>query len=270
MPVKKGDFIRLDYTGKIQETNEVFDTTNQEVAEEAEIFSENKTYGAIPIVVGGGHILPALDDAVEGMKAGEEKTVEVSAEDGFGKRDPNLLQMVPMREFKKQGIKPQVGMAITSEGHTGIIRTVSGGRVTVDFNHELAGKNLEYQVKVEEIMEDDTEKVKAMIELHYPNPHLDPEKHKIIFDDGKVIIYMDEMAKFDQQRSYMDITMIRFRLARDIYENMKNVSKVEFVDVFEKKEETKEEKDVPEKLPEEEVIEEKLPEEKLPEEAEEQ
>ena len=147
MPVKKGDFIRLDYTGKIQETNEVFDTTNQEVAEEAEIFSENKTYGAIPIVVGSGHILPALDDAVEGMKAGEEKTVEVSAEDGFGKRDPNLLQMVPMREFKKQGIKPQVGMAITSEGHTGIIRTVSGGRVTVDFNHELAGKNLEYQVK---------------------------------------------------------------------------------------------------------------------------
>ncbi len=55
MPVKKGDFIRLDYTGKIQETNEVFDTTNQKVAEEAEIFSENKTYGAIHIVVGGGH-----------------------------------------------------------------------------------------------------------------------------------------------------------------------------------------------------------------------
>ena len=258
MPVKKGDFIRLDYTGKIQETNEVFDTTNQEVAEEAEIFSENKTYGAIPIVVGSGHILPALDDSIA-----------VSAEDGFGKRDPNLLQMVPMREFKKQGIKPQVGMAITSEGHTGIIRTVSGGRVTVDFNHELAGKNLEYQVKVEEIIEDDAEKVKSMIELHYPNPNLDPEKHTIVFEDGKVVIYMDEMAKFDQQRSYMDITMIRFRLARDIYENMENVSKVEFVDAFEKKEEAAEEDEVPEKLPEEEVVEEKLPEEKLPEESEE-
>ncbi len=269
MPVKKGDFIRLDYTGKIQETNEVFDTTNQEVAEEAEIFSENKTYGAIPIVVGSGHILPALDDSIEGMEEGEEKTLEVSAEDGFGKRDPNLLQMVPMREFKKQGIKPQVGMAITSEGHTGIIRTVSGGRVTVDFNHELAGKNLEYQVKVEEIIEDDAEKVKSMIELHYPNPNLDPEKHTIIFEDGKVVIYMDEMAKFDQQRSYMDITMIRFRLARDIYENMENVSKVEFVDAFEKKEESTEEEEVPEKLPEEEVVEEKLPEEKLPEESEE-
>ncbi len=261
MPVKKGDFIRLDYTGKIQETNEVFDTTNQEVAEEAEIFSENKTYGAIPIVVGGGHILPALDDSIEGMEEGEEKTIEVNAEHGFGKRDPNLLQMVPMREFKKQGIKPQVGMAITSEGHTGIIRTVSGGRVTVDFNHELAGKNLEYQVKVEDIIVDDAEKIKAMIELHYPSPNLDPEKHQIIVDGGKAVIYMDEMAKFDQQRSYMDITMARFRIARDIYENMDNVSKVEFVDVFEKKEEATEEEEVPEKLPEEEVVEEKLPEE---------
>jgi FKBP-type peptidyl-prolyl cis-trans isomerase SlyD len=269
MPVKKGDFIRLDYTGRIQETNEVFDTTNQEVAEKEEIITEGKTYGAIPIVVGGGHILPALDDAVEGMDAGEEKKVEVSPENGFGKRDPNLLQMVPMREFKKQGIKPQVGMAITSEGHTGIIRTVSGGRVTVDFNHELAGKSLEYQVKVEDIIEDDTEKVKAMIQLHYPNPNLDPEKHSILVEDGKAIIYMDEMAKFDQQRSYMDITLARFRIARDIYENMENVSQVEFVDVFEKKEETAEEEVVPEKLPEEEVSEEKLPEEKLPDETEE-
>jgi FKBP-type peptidyl-prolyl cis-trans isomerase SlyD len=216
MPVKKGDFIRLDYTGRIQETNEVFDTTNQEIAEKEEIITEGKVYGAIPIVVGVGHILPALDDAVEGMEAEEEKTVEISPENGFGKRDPNLFQMVPMREFKKQGIKPQVGMAITSEGHTGIIRTVSGGRVTVDFNHELAGKNLEYQVKVEEIIEDDTEKVKAMIELHYPNPNLDPEKHTIRVEDGKAVIYMDEMAKFDQQKSYMDITMARFRIARDI------------------------------------------------------
>jgi len=91
---------------------------------------------------------------------------------------------------------------------------------------------------------------------------LDPEKHTIRVEDGKAVIYMDEMAKFDQQKSYMDITMARFRIARDIYDNMDNVSKVEFVDVFEKKEEATEEEEVPEKLPEEEVVEEKLPEER--------
>ena len=57
------------------------------------------------------------------------------------------MQLVPMSEFKKQGIKPQVGMAITSEGNTGIIRSVSGGRVRLDFNHELAGKTWNTRLK---------------------------------------------------------------------------------------------------------------------------
>ena len=66
-----------------------------------------------------------------------------------------------MGEFKKQGMKPEVGMAITSDGTTGIIRSVSGGRVRVDFNHELAGKNLEYDIKVIKVIDDDVEKSKA-------------------------------------------------------------------------------------------------------------
>jgi FKBP-type peptidyl-prolyl cis-trans isomerase SlyD len=156
-----------------------------------------------------------------------------------------------MKEFKKQGIKPQVGMGITSEGHTGIIRNISGGRVTVDFNHELAGKTLEYQVKVEEIIEDDNDKVKSMIELHYPNPNLDHEKDQITFDEDRVIIQMDDMAKFDQ-KPYMDITMARFRIARDIYGNLDHIKKVEFVDVFEQKEKEETNEEAPEKLPEDE------------------
>ena len=63
------------------------------------------------------------------MKEDEEKTVEITPEEGFGLRDPKLLQLIPMGEFKKQGMKPEVGMAITSDGTTGIIRSVSGGRV---------------------------------------------------------------------------------------------------------------------------------------------
>jgi FKBP-type peptidyl-prolyl cis-trans isomerase SlyD len=101
------------------------------------------------------------------MKDGEEKTIQLPPEEAFGERDPKLVQLVPMSEFKKQGIKPQVGMAITSEGNTGIIRSVSGGRVRLDFNHELAGKNLEYQMKVDSVIEDDVEKVKSLIDLHY-------------------------------------------------------------------------------------------------------
>lgn len=259
MPVKNGDFIKLEYTGKIIETGDIFDTTNEELAEEKGIHSDKKTYGPISVIVGGGHVLKGMEDALVDMEAGEEKTIELPPEEAFGERDPSLIQLVPMSEFKKQGIKPQVGMAITSEGNTGIIRSVSGGRVRLDFNHELAGKSLEYQVKVAEIIEDDTEKVKSMIDLHYPNPNLDAEKHQIEIEDDKVVIAMDEMAKFDQ-RPYMDVTMARFRIARDIQDNM-DITTVEFVDSFVKKEEVEEST---EEVPTKEVSTEEVP-EKLPE-----
>jgi FKBP-type peptidyl-prolyl cis-trans isomerase 2 len=256
MAVKEGDFIRLEYTGKVQETGNVFDTTDEDVAEEAGIKLDNKSYGAIPIVIGGGHVLKGLDEALIGMKEDEEKTVEITPEEGFGLRDPKLLQLIPMGEFKKQGMKPEVGMAITSDGTTGIIRSVSGGRVRVDFNHELAGKNLQYSIKVVKVLEDDVEKVKSMIELHYNAPNIDSDKHDIQIVDGVVRIAMDEMAKFDK-KPYMDITFARFRIARDIWENMENIEKVEFVDVFEKKvEEEAEAAEIAEEVIAEEAVEE--------------
>ncbi len=270
MAVKEGDFIRLEYTGKVQETGNVFDTTDENVAEEAGIKLDNKSYGAIPIIVGGGHVLKGLDEALIGMEEGEEKTVEITPEEGFGLRDPKLLQLIPMGEFKKQGMKPEVGMAITSDGTTGIIRSVSGGRVRVDFNHELAGKNLEYNIKVIKEIEYDVDKVKSMIELHYSAPNLDSDKHDIQIVDGVVRIAMDEMAKFDK-KPYMDVTFARFRIARDIWENMENIEKVEFVDVFEKKVEEEAEaaeiveevitEDAVEQAESEEVVEEVLTEE---------
>jgi FKBP-type peptidyl-prolyl cis-trans isomerase SlyD len=247
MAVKEGDFIRLEYTGKVQETDNVFDTTDENVAEEAGIKLDNKSYGAIPIVVGGGHVLKGLDEALIGMEEGEEKVVKITPEEGFGLRDPKLLQLIPMGEFKKQGMKPEVGMAITSDGNTGIIRSVSGGRVRVDFNHELAGKNLEYDIKVIKEIEDDVEKVKNMIELHYSAPNLDSDKHDIKIIDGVVRIALDEMAKFDK-KPYMDITFARFRIARDIWENMESIEKVEFVDVFEKKVEEEAEAEIAEEV----------------------
>jgi FKBP-type peptidyl-prolyl cis-trans isomerase SlyD len=229
MAIKEGDFIRINYTGKVQETGEIFDTTNEEVAEEAGLKTENKTFGAIPIAVGVGHVLKGLDKGLVGMESGEKKEIEVTPEDGFGLRDPKLLQLIPMREFQRQNMKPQVGMTITLEGQPGKIRSISGGRVTVDFNHEFAGKTLVYDVEVEKIIEDDMEKVYGIIELQYPNPNMKPEDHEVKIEDGKVMIYLSEMAKFDNQ-----VTYAKFRIARDIWDNM-GIKRVEFVDVFEKK-----------------------------------
>ena len=94
-----------------------------------------------------------------------------------------------------------------------------------------------------------------MIELHYSVPNLDSDKHDIQIVDGVVRIAMDEMAKFDK-KPYMDITFARFRIARDIWENMENIEKVEFVDVFEKKVEEEAEAEIAEEVIIDEAVEE--------------
>ena len=242
MAVNDGDFVRVNFTGKIKETDEVFDTTYDEIAQEAGIFDENKTYKAIPIVVGGNHLLPAIEEAIKGLEAGDSKHIEVDSDNAFGPRDPKMIQLVPMKEFKKQGMTPYPGMRISAGEGTGKILTVNGGRVKVDFNHELAGKDLVYDVEVCEIIEDNEDKIKSMIELHYSNPNVDIEKTEIDIVDGVANIQLDEMAKFDQQ-SYMDITFARFRIAKDIWDNIDEITKVNFVDGFEKREESDDEED---------------------------
>ena len=237
MAIDNGDFVRVNFTGKVKETDDVFDTTYDEVAQEAGIFEENKTYKPIPIVVGGNHLLPAIEEAIKGLEAGETKHIEVDADNAFGPRNPKLIQLVPIKEFRKQGMNPVPGMRINSEGSTGKILTVNGGRVKVDFNHELAGKDLIYDVEVTEVIEDDDEKIKSMIELHYSNPNVDIDKTEIDIVDGVANIKLDEMAKFDQQ-TYMDVTFARFRIAKDIWDNIEGIVKVNFVDEFEKREES--------------------------------
>lgn len=240
MAINNGDFVRLNFTGKVQENDEIFDTTFEDVAKEADLFNENKEYKPIPIIVGGNHLLPAIEEAIVGLEEGDSKTIEIDSENAFGPRNRQLIQLIPMKEFKKQGMTPVPGMIITSEGNTGKILTVNGGRVKVDFNHELAGKDLIFDVDVVEIIDNDEDKIKSMIELHYATPNMDIDKTVVDIDGDVVNITLDEITKFDQQRSYMEVTMARFKIAKDIWDNTE-FEKVNFVDSFGKKQEEDEE-----------------------------
>ena len=233
MAINNGDFVRLNFTGKIKENDEIFDTTFEDVAKEAGLFDENKEYKPIPIIVGGNHLLPAIEEAIVGLEAGDSKTIEIDSENAFGPRNKQLIQLIPMKEFKRQGMTPYPGMKITAEGQTGKILTVNGGRVKVDFNHELAGKTLDYDLTIADVIEDETEKVKSMITLHYAYPNMDVDKTEVEFDGDTIKIKLDEITHFDQ-KSYMDITFARYRISKDLYENMP-YDKVQFVDEFEKR-----------------------------------
>ena len=202
------------------------------------------------LAVGSTQLLSKLHDEIKKMDVGEKQTVEIPCEEAFGKRDPSLIQLIPMKEFKKQNIKPFVGMPLSLDGQHGIVRTVDGGRVRVDFNHELAGKDIIYEIEIVDTIDDNVEKIKGLIEVYYGNPNIDLEKTEILIEDGVAKITLDKLAGFEQ-RSAQEITLSKFRVARETYENIDEIEKVQFIDEYEKPEPEEESEDAPEVLDEE-------------------
>ena len=83
MTFKKGQLILLDYTAKIKDSGEVFETTNEDDAKKHSIHDPNIKYMPKLVSVGEAWVLKGLDDALPETKAGEKKTIEVSAEKGL-------------------------------------------------------------------------------------------------------------------------------------------------------------------------------------------
>jgi len=162
--IQDGDFIRLTYTGRIGDENDnVFDTTDEEVAKENDIFHEDYTYGGEKIIIGAGHALKGLEEEVIGKDVGHSSTVALPPEKGFGEYDPSLMNSYGLSHFKQ---KPEVGMRVFVDNQYGTVHRLIGRRVQVDFNHPLAGKTLHYTYKIEEKIEDEFEKIKGLTQLY--------------------------------------------------------------------------------------------------------
>jgi FKBP-type peptidyl-prolyl cis-trans isomerase SlyD len=102
---------------------------------------------------GAGNILPKLEQALEGRGVGDKINVSLAPADGYGERQPELIQEVPRNLFPLDEIEP--GMQFSSEGpHGGQVLTVTAvttDSVTVDANHPLAGETLHFDVEVMEL-----------------------------------------------------------------------------------------------------------------------
>jgi FKBP-type peptidyl-prolyl cis-trans isomerase 2 len=164
MPIKKKDFIEIEYSGKTKDENIIFDTTNEEVSKKNNIHSEYSIYGPIIICVGEGQLLKGLDHRLEGQEIGEY-VFELKAEEAFGKKNAKLIKLVPISKFKDQGIRPEQGMQLNVDGNVCTIKSVSGGRILVDFNHPLSGKDLVYDIVVKRIVTDNKEKIKSLLNV---------------------------------------------------------------------------------------------------------
>jgi FKBP-type peptidyl-prolyl cis-trans isomerase 2 len=159
--IKKDDFVEVDYTGRLAETGEVFDTTIPKDAMNAGI--DGSKLAPIIIQVGKNWLLPGVEKQLEGKEIGSKLSMKLSPEDGFGKKNAKLIQLIATAKFKQQDVVPMPGMQVEIDGIVGLIRTVSGGRAIVDFNHPLAGKALDYEVVAKRKVIDAKEKLDAML-----------------------------------------------------------------------------------------------------------
>lgn len=103
---------------------------------------------------GAGNIVQGLEKAMTGRSAGDKFSVQVSPEEGYGRRDPKLVQSVPKRAFRGAGeLRP--GMQFRSDGGSGsvVITAIHGDMVTVDGNHPLAGATLHFDIEITEVRE---------------------------------------------------------------------------------------------------------------------
>lgn len=164
--IKRHDFVEIEYTGRIKEGGAIFDTTEEEVAKDNGLYDKNADYSPAVICVGENSILKGLEDQLIGKETEKEYTFEISSGNAFGRKDAKLIQLIPTSKFRQQNIQPIPGLQLSVDGVFGIVKTVSGGRCLVDFNHPLAGKDLAYDVKVKRVIEDDKEKLRSLLKTH--------------------------------------------------------------------------------------------------------
>ena len=186
MAIKENDFIELEYTGKTTEDNIIFDTTDEKIAKENNLERENTKFQPITICVGQGHLIKGLDKELIGKELNKPYHTDIKAEEAYGKKETKLIQLISTAKFTKQNIQPMPGLSLNIDGMMGVIKTVSGGRTLVDFNHPLAGKDLSYDFKINKIITDDQEKAKALMKL---NLGIEP---KIETKDNKTIMTMEQ------------------------------------------------------------------------------
>jgi len=228
MALQKGDYVLLDYTILTKDDNKVVQTTNEEVAKQAGIYSPDNIYEPVLVIVGETQLLEPVQEALMKAEEGQEITVEVPPEKGFGERDPKKIRTLSIREFYRIGKIPKVGDTVEINGQQARVIDVSSGRVVLDFNHPLAGKTLIVRLKVVKKLEKDEDKIRYLVKKVLP--HLKPENINVeILDNGKVI-----KIRLPIETLLIDrIGMAKASIAEEIARRFPNVEKVIFEDVIE-------------------------------------
>src|SRR3989344_1340753 len=140
MKIVKGNKVKVEYEGKF-DNGEIFDSSKH-----------GEHSHPLEFVVGKGQVIPGFEEAVIGLKKGDEKEIKLESEEAYGNYDSTLKREIP-KDVIPEGQEIKEGMIIvmqTPEGYKlpARIVSISDDSFTIDLNHPLAGKKLIFNIKV--------------------------------------------------------------------------------------------------------------------------
>ncbi|MFB6118660.1 peptidylprolyl isomerase [Halosegnis sp.] len=169
--LQDGDFIRIAYTARTVEGGQLVDTTDEEVAEEEGV-ADQGTFEPRVLVLGEGHLFEAVEADIRGKEPGESGSVTVPASEAFGEYDESEVRTVSADKIPEDSMRP--GAQVEIDGEQGYLETIVGGRARVDFNHPLAGEDVEYEYEILDEVTDQLERAKGLFDMFLD---LDLEMH---------------------------------------------------------------------------------------------
>jgi FKBP-type peptidyl-prolyl cis-trans isomerase 2 len=208
----KGDFLMIEYVGRVALTGEIFDLTDEALARKEGIHDPKQSYGPVLVIIGSGMAVPGVEKQLLDMNPGEEREFRVSQEEAFGRREPRLIKIISYHRFTSQKINPVPGIFVNIDGRHAKIQSVSGGRVRVDFNNPLAGKDLRYRLMLVRKLTSVQDRAQALLD-HYGL------KATAAFREGTLTIQAGERLP-DQLRQLLD---------RQLTMWIKEIKKVDYV-----------------------------------------
>ena len=221
MTFNKGSLILVEYTAKVKDTDEVFETTIEAEAKKHSLHDPNVKYQPKLVSVGESWVIKGLDEALANSKVGDKSTIEVTPEKGFGERDKGKVRMIPLRKLGEDADKVSVGDTIEIDQKKGIVRYIGSGRVQVDYNHRFAGKTI----------------------LGILKRHMPIDDSKLVFKktgSSLDVTIPDELFRAD------GLQVMKHFIQMDIFKFVKSLQKINFLETYlqkssepQKKEESK-------------------------------
>jgi FKBP-type peptidyl-prolyl cis-trans isomerase 2 len=175
-----GELVQLDFDlwAELAGKTELVDTTHEEVAQAAGVKApQGTTWGPRPHEIGGEAFPGGVEKALVGLPIGTEVEREFTPGEGFGERDPNLIELFTMHEIerlpemRREDAHLDIGTTLTINGRRGRVVTLTAARVRVDFNPQFAGRKLRGKFRVVGKIAEPADQVRALAELLYGHGH---------------------------------------------------------------------------------------------------